>query len=159
MVAALEGQFFWEPTTKYETSSVGFSAEIRRAQKKFVKKQPAMYKPQPLSDEKKERIKQNIEAQKSLPGNIKKVRDAILDYYKLTERELEGDAGKKRLFPARCHYIWSVFRYNPEATFKGLGRIIGRHHATIMHNNSLFEKNKHLFGENILAIDKKMEYV
>lgn len=158
MAEALRGQFFWEQTTKYEGANTGFAAEIRRAQKKFIEEVPKEGKPPPMTLDKNKRIKERIEATKLLPENIKKVKDAILKYYDLSERDFEGEAGTKKLFPARCHYIWSVLRYNPDVSLAGFSRVIGKHHSTIIHNRDLFESNRHLFEKNIKAIDAIFGY-
>lgn len=155
----LKGCFFWEKTTKYEDVTSGDTAEIRRIQKKFAdKKEPKLRKIDPIAESNREKIRLRMAAQKRLPDEIRKVKDAILKYYELTEAEFEGDVGRNRLFPARCHYIWAVLRYNPNASLAGFGREIGKHHTTIIYNQELFEKNKHLFEENIKAIDEAVGY-
>jgi hypothetical protein len=88
-----------------------------------------------------------------LPEVVAKVRNAICDLYGLTERELEGEAAKMRLFPARAHYAWCVLRYNPGMSLAEIGRVLSRNHSTILHGRDLFESKKHLYTENIKIMD------
>lgn len=158
MAEALRGQFFWEKTSKYEDLTTGYAAEIRRAQRKFVEKVSKEGKPPPMTIDKNKKIQERIAATKLLPDEIKKIKAEILKYYGLSERDFEGEVGTKKLFPARSHYIWSVIRYNPNVSLAGFGKTIGKHHSTIIHHRDLFESNKHLFEENIKAIDAIFGY-
>lgn len=152
MAAALDGQFFWEKTTKHDECNTGFTAEIRRVQRKFAKKAkpPPKYVP---TDSKVELVKARLEAISKLPEEVAKVRNAICNLYGLTERELEGEAAKMRLFPARAHYAWCVLRYNPGMSLAEIGRVLSRNHSTILHGRDLFESKKHLYTENIKIMD------
>lgn len=153
MAAALEGQFFWERTTKYEDFTTGPTAEIRRTQRKYSKpkKVPKPYVPTPR---KEDLVKARIEAKKKLPRDIMRLRAAIIELYGLTEAEFEGSAPKSKFGLPRSHYIWAALRYNPNASLPELGSIMERHHTTILYNRDQFEKKKHLFLENIQKIDE-----
>lgn len=157
MAAALEGQFFWERTTKYEDFTTGPTAEIRRTQRKFSKpkKIPKPYFP---TQKKENLVKARIEAQKKLPEDIMRLRAAIMDLYGLTEAEFEGAAPKSRTSLPRSHYVWAALRYNPNASLPELGGIMGRHHTTIMYNRDQFEKKKHMYLENVKKIDEMFCY-
>lgn len=157
MAAALEGQFFWERTTKYDDVTSGDSAEIRRAQRKYSKpkKIPKPYLPTPR---KEDLIKARIEAKKKLPEDIMRLRAAIIEFYGLTEEEFEGAARKSRIALPRSHYIWAALRYNPNASLPELGSIMERHHTTILYNRDQFEKKKHLFWDNVEKIDEMFGY-
>jgi hypothetical protein len=153
MAAALDGQFFWEQTTKYEDANTGATAEIRRAQRRYskLKKIPKPYIP---TSGKESLVKARIEAKGRLPDEMKQLRAAIIDIYGLTETEFEGAAPRAKFFPARSHYIWAALRYNPNAGLAEVGRLMDRHHTTIMYNRNFFEKKKHLFQEKVKKIDE-----
>lgn len=153
MAAALEGQFFWERTTKYEDFTTGPTAEIRRTQRKYSKpkKVPKPYVPTPR---KEDLVKARIEAKKKLPGDIMRLRAAIIELYGLTEAEFEGAAPKSKFGLPRSHYVWATLRYNPNASLTEIGAIMERHHTTILYSRDQFEKKKHLFLENIQKIDE-----
>lgn len=143
MAAALEGQFFWERTTKYDDMNLGMAAEIRRAQRMFSSEGPNKRDKPPTAE-----VEQSI-------ASIKK---AIMDLYGLDEDELDGGAGNKRLFPARPHYIWCLMRYNPDVSRSSMSRFLKKHHTSLLHNQRLFEQNKHLFPEKIKHMDDMFNY-
>lgn len=157
MAAALNGQFFWEQTTKYEDVNTGATAEIRRVQKKFskIKEERKPYVP---TSGKENLVKVRIEAKERLPDEMKRLRAAIIQLYGLTETEFEGAAPRAKFFPARSHYIWAALRYNPNAGLAEVGRLMDRHHTTIMYNRDYFEKKKHLFLDKIKKIDEMFGY-
>ena len=152
MAAALDGQFFWERTTKYEDFTTGPTAEIRRAQRAYskAKKIPKPYVP---TQRKEDLVKARIEAQKKLPNDIIRLRAAIMDLYGLTEAEFEGAAPKSRTALPRSHYVWAALRYNPNASLVEVGEIMGRHHSTIIYNRDQFESKKDMYSENVKKID------
>lgn len=158
MANALRGQFFWEKTTKHEDCTTGMVADIRRAQRPFIENPVKISKSKGVSISAIDVAKKRVESQKEISSAIRKVKDAILEFYGLTELEFEGEAGNKKLFPARCHYVWAVLKYNPEISKAGLGRQIGKHHSTIIHHERLFEQSKHMFPENVEAIERMIGY-
>lgn len=153
MAGALEGQFFWERTTKYDDFTTGPTAEIRRTQRKYSKpkKIPKPYIPTPR---KEDLVKARLEAKKKLPDDIMRLRAAIIELYGLTEEEFEGAAPKSKIGLPRSHYIWAALRYNPSASLPELGGIMERHHTTILYNRDRFESKKHLFWDNVKKIDE-----
>lgn len=157
MAKALEGQFFWEQTTKYEDSKVGFSFEIRRAQRKFVTPPKKFRKPVPASVKNMELVAERIAQQARIPGEVREVKDAILEHYGIEEADFEGNIPRKHLFPALAHYVWTVLNLYPHITISDLGRVIGKHHSTVIYHRDLFEKRKDDFLDNIGAVNKIIE--
>lgn len=158
MAAALDGQFFWERTTKYEDANNGDTADIRRIQRKFAKAKP---KPEPIYVPEINKVKtvdQRIEALKKMPDEFEKLHNAIIDLYGISKRELEGEGPRTKTFPAYAHYVWSAVRYNPNVTVAEIGKKIGRHHSTVIYHRDLFESKKHLYLDNIKLIDDIFNY-
>jgi hypothetical protein len=158
MAAALDGQFFWEKTTKYEDANTGYMAEIRRVQRKFAK--PAQ-KPKPIYVpviNKVKTVDKRIEALKKMPDEFEKLHDAITNLYGVSKRELEGEGPRTKTFPAYVHYVWSAVRYNPNVTVAEIGKRIGRHHSTVIYHRNHFESKKHLYLDNIKIIDDIFDY-
>jgi hypothetical protein len=158
MAAALDGQFFWEKTTKYEDANTGYMAEIRRVQRKFAK---PVQKPKPIYVpviNKVKTVDKRIEALKKMPDEFEKLHDAIADLYGISKRELEGEGPRTKTFPAYVHYVWSAVRYNPNVTVAEIGKKIGRHHSTVIYHRNHFESKKHLYLDNIKIIDDIFDY-
>jgi hypothetical protein len=158
MAKALEGQFFWERTTKYDDMSCGIQAEIRRVQKKFAATPPKLRKPVIISKGKQDEVDAGVQRLKELPEPIMAVKNAILKYYNATDEQLEHIVLSRDVYPARHHFVWAVVRYNPWISLKEFGDAIGKHRTTIIYHVRTFEDAKHAFKENIAAIDAMMGY-
>ena len=158
MAAALDGQFFWERTTKYEDANNGDTAEIRRIQKKFAKPNP---KPEPVYIPEVGKVKlvnQRVEALENMAGEFEKLHTAISNLYGISRREMEGEGPRTKTFPAYIHFVWAAVRYNPNVSLAEIGRKIGRHHSTVVYHRDHFESKKHMFLENIKLIDDLFNY-
>lgn len=158
MAAALDGQFFWERTTKYEDANNGDTADIRRIQRKFAKAKP---KPEPIYIPEVSKIKlvdQRIEAMKNMPDEFDKLYTAISNLYGISRREMEGEGPRTKTFPAYIHFVWAAVRYNPNVSLAEIGRKIGRHHSTVVYHRDHFESKKHMFLDNIKLIDDLFSY-
>lgn len=157
MASALEGQFFWEPTTKYEDPRAGLTCEIRKAQRQFAVKPKKIKKDIPLPHEKAERVAERIAAQNRIPDEVRKIKDAILEFYGFSEADFEGGIPRKHLYPALAHYIWVCLERCLYISTAGLGRIIGKDHSTVIYHRNLFEKNKDKFIENIETVNRILD--
>lgn len=158
MAAALDGQFFWERTTKYEEANNGDTAEIRRIQRKFAKAAP---KPEPVYIPEVGKVKlvnQRVEALENMAGEFEKLHTAISNLYGISRREMEGEGPRTKTFPAYIHFVWAAVRYNPNVSLAEIGRKIGRHHSTVVYHRDHFESKKHMFLNNIKLIDDLFNY-
>jgi hypothetical protein len=138
MALALNGKFFWEPTTlPLEPDSPSVKA-IRRAQRQHAKgaEQIVLARPAPINSIKPMTSKLGAHSEELVP-----VLKAISIAYDVSVDDLLGKSTSTFFTAAKSHLYWAIFRYLPKISYLEAGRMIRKSHTTVMHGRKLFEKN------------------
>ena len=149
MAKALEGKFFWEGTSKYDPDMSKDCLEIRKAQSKYVPKEvrPSLppnwsAKPEPVN------FKERVEA----------LKEAVSVAFGVQKHEVVTRSRQKEVAAAKSFFIWAMCRYFPETSLAVIGKIVGKHHSTIIHHRDEFSAVEHIYADIIEQMDKYMDY-
>lgn len=158
MAKALEGKFFWTPYSDAEEDRTTAARAIRDAQRKL---RASKAKPDEVIRKeraKKVLLKKKSEGVRRIPERFRVVRDEIAKLYDIPPEVLLVDSRVYLISEARHHFLWSLVRYFPKTSISGIGKIIGRHHSTVLHSCKVFEKTKSNHEDKIAHLDKMMNY-
>lgn len=164
MLKALEGKFFWEPSSSPSDQPSPDELQIRRLQKSFDKKRKVMRSAEAVEVDVEKRAKSAkmaVENYRKIIGKsfdaIDCLKTAIAHCYGVDQSLILKKATRKELRVPKMHFQWALLRYFPALSISELGRQIGKHHTVIMHGRDCFEKIKANHLDEIEIIDKAME--
>lgn len=145
---ALEGKFFWEGTTKYDPDLSRDCIAIRRAQRKYVPKEPRYVPPENWWRVKPEpaNFRERVNALRAAVATVFGVHEGTI----MTRSKVKGTSIPRRFF------IWAMCRYFPDASLAAIAEMIGRHHSTVIYGRDEFKQAEHLYADIIEKMDAYM---
>lgn len=143
MAEALGDNFYWEKTTRFETSKPREVLDVQVAQRKFRPKKPNPFKPD-LTDEVRERFET--------------LRGLVALYFGITVEEIRCRHSVPKTALPKNFLMWAAMRYFTQISLMKLANIVERHHTTLVHGRDSFSDVAHLYEDLIKKMDKAMEY-
>lgn len=158
MAKALEGQFFWAPFSGAEEERSKAARDIKAAQR--VHRVADVKRREEVKRERARKVLLDKKAtqERRLPERLAVVQGEIARMYGIPKEVIMCQSRVELVSEARHHFLWSLIRYFPKASLSGLGRIVGRHHSTIIHSRRVFEAAKGKHAAKIAELDAIMGY-
>lgn len=154
MAAALNGKFFWEPTTLSQTIECSDTMAIRQAQEEFSKGAKHVITARRMPDLKVNAIKKPKNVFRGIDKSVIPVLEAVSYAYDISVDDLLGKSTSPEFKRAKNHLYWSLHKYL-NVSYGQLGRMLGKCHTTIIHGKKVFDEN--LNPEKIAEVEKYME--
>lgn len=152
--AHLNGKFFWEPTAKPEDCDTVAAKAIRAAQKKMAGKAENIIPGRPREivenrSEKPSKIVLNEERKVIAP-----ILKAVAQAYNISIDDLLGKSTCRAHAQPKRHLSWAVFRYIPNVSLKGAGRLLDKNYTTVLHGKRSFQANQDF--DKVVEVDRLM---
>lgn len=165
MRKALEGKFYWEPTSDPSDAPSPAEQIIRRAQRKFGPRKVIKARgPDDRTIENKIafakkalHVYREVFDKKADPFTLLKV--VIANVYGIAVTDLLRQTNNNKICEAKHHFYWALPRFFPGLSIAELGRQVNRHHSVVLHSKKKFEAKKTSYMEEIEIVDKAMEGV
>lgn len=153
MLMALEGKFFWEPTSS--PNDVDSSAEIRRIQRKIAGKGVKIISTK-LGGEQinTESIKPMTRILKGEEKVLEPIIKAITKVYDVSPDDLVRSTTSSKFAKAKHHLYWALFKYIPNLSYTEAGRLMKKCRTTVMHGKAMFEKNMDMV--KVVEVEREM---
>lgn len=171
MAKALEGKFFWEPTSGDEPMTSGDVYRIRVAQRKFYK--PKTKTPDEIRSEDLARLGEIIDRRRGTVAQVgevnyldpkemeqfsRDVASVIAEVHGVDVHAIAGRSRGNRAAFAKHHYPWAMIRFFPLIPLRRLAVAIGKDRATLYHSDEVFTKRQDEFEDKIDAVDAVFGY-
>lgn len=155
MAKALNGKFFWEPTTVPNFFVCKEVDELRGAQRQHATGAVNVITARVEKD--KSNVNSIKPITRKLTGRTKAIEPvlrAISVVYDVAVDDLLARSTSRYHARAKTHLYWALFRYIPGMSYPEAGRILDKCHSTVLHGKKLFEKNPD--KAKIAEVDKLM---
>jgi chromosomal replication initiation ATPase DnaA len=161
MAKALEGKFYWEPTSSPSGEKNAMQMEIYKAQKtgprKIIKSNATIIdETEVIESFVRPRLIEEIEIQKKNVKTLDDLRRVISATYGVKVEDITRHTNKPKICEAKRHFYWAAIRCFPEYSIAEIGRQLGRNHAVIIHSRDIFERRKAEYAEQIKYVDEVM---
>jgi hypothetical protein len=161
MAKALEGKFFWEPTSSPSDDKTPMQKEIYEAQKfgprKIVKSSIAIIdETEAVEQFLKPRMLREAEIRAKPVKDLNDLRSIVAACYQVSVDDLLRHTNNKAICEAKRHFYWAAIKHFPEWSIAEIGRQLKRNHTTIMHSRNVFAKNMDKYKEQIAYVDGMM---
>lgn len=151
---ALEGKFFWERTTKYEGDTNKDVVAIRRTQKRFRPKESYTKRYAPTKAD--ELIVPVLTNRECPVQRLNKLKTVVASAYGIDPEDVMTRSTAQNTSQPKIFYMWAIQRYFEDITLAEAGRIIDRHHSTLIHARKEFDNIKHMYADLIAKVDAVM---
>lgn len=141
MLKALNGKFFWEPSST-PVDFDGSSVEIRRAQRKHAGKNVKVVSTKIAPDVVE--IAECKPKPKPLRGQqkvLEPILNAVAKVYNISRDDLVRRTTSHKFRKAKHHFYWAILRYIPKMSYAEAGRILEKCHTTVLHGETMFKKD------------------
>jgi len=169
MAEALEGSFFWEHTKNFNEPVCADSLKIVKLQRQFATpKKLGQGRKALISSEKIAKLAEKRSAltadnindrNEYVKQTIDVIVEAVSETYKVAVSDIVSSSRFLEVMIPRHHIVWGIHRYIPGVSRCDIGRAVGRHHSTVIHSISQFEKLRKSYESQVEAVDKIMGYV
>lgn len=161
MAKALEGKFFWDPTSSPSDEKTPMQKEIIEAQKfgprKIIKSNMAIVdEVEAVEQFLKPRMLREAEIRAKPIKGFDDLRSIVAACYKVPVSEMIGPAHNKAVCEAKRHFYWSVVKHFPEMSIAEIARQLGKTHGTILHSRKKFAREAAKYREQEAFIDEMM---
>lgn len=152
--AHLNGKFFWEPTASPEDCDTVASRAIRAAQRKMANGAENIVPGRPREIvgnryEKPSKIVLNEERKVIAP-----ILKAVAQAYNVSIDDLLGKSTCRAHAQPKRHLSWAVFRYIPNVSLNGAGRLLDKNYTTILHGKREFQAHQDF--DKVVEVDRLM---
>ena len=153
MADALEGKFFYEPTSKYDLYPTLGGSEIRKVQKEIRRK----YKRPGLAVN-HQAVLSIKHTRENVLGKLSRTYETLVPIlakmYDIEEEDLRGRCKKEKVALVRTQLVGLLKRYNKDASFARIGKIAGRDHSTVVYSVKKFKERENEYKEQTDKIDE-----
>lgn len=153
MNAALNGKFFWEPTSNPGDKDSG-SLDIRRAQRKIAGKARVVTTRISSDVVSVESIKPMKRVLKGEEKVLEPIVRAISEAYDVSMDNIFASSTSRKYAKAKMHLYWAMFKYIPGLSLSEAGRLIRKCRTTVLHGRTMFEKNMDM--RKVVEVDRLM---
>lgn len=154
LAAHLEGKFFWEPTSTPDDCDNVASKEIRAAQKKIAGKAKNLIPGKSYGLVKVNSIKPSSIVLDKERAALSPIIKAVSHAYDVSVDDLLGKSTSQDFAEAKRHLSWAVFRYIPGVSLPEAGRLLGKHHTTVLHGRKTFQSKQNF--EKVVEVEQLM---
>lgn len=154
MSKALDGKFFWEPTSApNETSLSKEVLDIRAVQRQFARgaKQITARRQKAVA----------VIANTSLEGildtddkEVARVVQAVAKAYNVSTKDLFGKSTSYLFAKAKRHLSWALIKYIPCMSYPEAARILGKNHTTVLSGKQKFDSCQDF--EKVVEVERLM---
>jgi len=147
MAKALDGNFYWESTTKYDISLSKMSADIRAAQRKHAPKPRKYEAPEGWWDD---------APPLEFVERVASLKEKIAVAFGIPVLDLDSRSTQRSSATPKAFYMWALCRYFPNINYTQMGSFINRHRTTVLHGCRVFELEARLHADMVEKMDKFM---
>jgi len=157
LLAALDGKFFWEPSSNPDDKDNGNSLAIRKIQQKFAKNARIVNTkrgPDVINTESIKPMKRVLKGEEKV---ISPIIQAISTAYDISMDDLLGKSTSQKFAKPKMHLYWALFKYIPNLSLAESGRLMNKCHTTVLHGRRMFQKNMDMM--KVVEVERLMGVV